>query len=123
MKSKLLLSFILVTLFFSCATQEQRGIAQLRKFTISLQQESPNYTEMDWSNSINEYEQITQSLANGRFTDEERREIGRLKGQCTAVYSQYALQIFESELRGAASELEGALEGFYDAVQYTLDEY
>ena len=116
MKSKLLLSFILVTLFFSCATQEQRGIAQLRKFTISLQQESPNYTEMDWSNSINEYEQITQSLANGRFTDEERREIGRLKGQCTAVYSQYALQIFESELRGAASELEGALEGFYDAV-------
>lgn len=123
MKSKLLLSFILVTLFFSCATQEQRGIAQLRKFTISLQQDSPNYTEMDWSNSIDEYEQITQSLANGRFTDEERREIGRLKGQCTAVYSQYALQVFESELRGAASELEGALEGFYDAFQYTLDEY
>lgn len=123
MKSKLLLSFILVTLFFSCATQEQRRIAQLRKFTISLQQDSPNYTEMDWSNSIDEYEQITQSLANGRFTDEERREIGRLKGQCTAVYSQYALQVFESELRGAASELEGALEGFYDAFQYTLDEY
>ena len=123
MKSKLLFSFIFVALLFSCTTHEQRGITQLRKFTNSLQKNSPNYTEADWSNSINEYELITQSLANGRFTDDERREIGRLKGQCTAVYSQYTLQIFESELRGAASELEGALEGFFDAFQYSLDEY
>lgn len=114
MKIKIVIFFLSSLFVCSCTTQEERTLKSFRKFTISLQNHSSMYSEEDWSKSIQEYELLTSSLENGRFTELERREIGKLKGQCVAIYSQYAIQIYESEIKNAAIELEGALEGFFE---------
>ena len=113
---------LFITQLCSCATKEERSINQLRQFTSNLQQKSPNYSDEDWQHSIDEYEIIVTSLENGRFTDAEMREIGKLEGQCTAIYSQYAIEIFQIELKNAATEFEGALEGFLETFKYPSSE-
>lgn len=117
MKAKLFLLLLCTILLSACKTPEQRNIAKLQKFTTTLQQEASTYTDADWAASIDEYELLIEEMSNGRYTDEERREIGRLKGQCVAIYSKSALQIFKNDLRDAVNEFEGALEGFLEVFE------
>ena len=103
-----------LALLCACTTKDERNLNQFRNFTTNLQQKSDSYSDAEWQKSIEEYEKITDNIANIRYTDEERREIGKLKGQCIAIYAQYAIGAYESELQGATHELEGAIESFLD---------
>ena len=114
MKTKVLLMTICFALLCACTTKDERNLSQFRRFTTNLLQKSSSYTDTDWQKSLDEYEKITEGMSNGRYTDEERREIGKLKGQCIAIYTQYTLGTYEKELKGATNELEGAIEGFLD---------
>lgn len=114
MKAKVLLMTMCIALLCACTTKDERSLNQFRRFTTNLQQKSSSYTDTDWQKSLDKYEKIIEGISNGRYTDEERREIGKLKSQCIAIYAQYALSIYENELKGATNELEGAIEGFLD---------
>ncbi len=114
MKAKVLLMTMCIALLCACTTKDERSLNQFRRFTTNLQQKSSSYTDTDRQKSLDKYEKITEGISNGRYTDEERREIGKLKGQCIAIYAQYPLGIYENELKGATNELEGAIEGFLD---------
>lgn len=115
MKIKIFLSLFCLLVPLACTASEHKGLKQLQKFTEELQSDYKNYNDADWEESINKYEQIILLLDNEQFTEEERYKLGNLKGTCTAIYSKYALKIFEKELRNATKELEGALEGFLNA--------
>ena len=108
--------FLCSLILVACATREERQIKSLQRFTVELKTNSDRYTDEQWQQSISEFERITESLKTGRYTDEERREIGKLKGQCLAVYAQYALGAYERELKGATEELQGAFEGFMETI-------
>lgn len=56
-------------------------------------------------------------IEEGNYTDEQLREIGRLKGQCVAIYSKSALKLFKDGLKDTINELEGAIEGFLNAFE------
>lgn len=116
MKTKIFaILFACSFLLMACATREERQVKSLQRFTVELKANSDRYTDEQWQQAINEYEQITESLKAGRYTDEERREIGKLKGQCIAIFAQYAIGAYERELKGATHELEGTLEGFFES--------
>ena len=117
MKHNIILTLLIaVCVLLSCSTQEQRQVRSLQRFTTELQRNSERYTDEQWQQSINEFEVITEKLKIGRYTDEERREIGKLKGQCLAIYTQYAIGSYERELKGATEELQGAFEGFMESL-------
>lgn len=123
MKAKIFTIILLCTfVLMSCATREERQVKSLQKFTIELKTNSNSYTDEQWQQAINDYERITESLKVGRYTDGERREIGKLKGQCLAIFAQYAIGAYERELQGATNELEGALEGFFGEFDNGLTE-
>ena len=107
--------FICAISLIACTTREERQIKSLQRFTTELKNNSDRYTDEQWQQALDKYDQITESLKSGRYTDEERREIGKLKGLCIAIFTQYTLGSYERELRGATHELEGALEGFFEA--------
>lgn len=58
-----------------------------------------------------------EEIEEGNYTDEQLREIGCLKGQCVAIYSQSALKLFKDGLKDTINELEGAIEGFLNAFE------
>ncbi len=116
MKKESFIVLILCTLLFvGCATAEERRVKTLQEFTEKLQQNYETYTEEQWEAAMTKYETITESLQEGRYTDEERREIGKLKGQCIAIFTQYAVGVYQQKLEGATNELQGVFEGFLNA--------
>lgn len=116
MKQKTFIVLILCSLLFAaCATKEERQVKSLKDFTTELQKNADKYSDEQWQQALDEYEVITESMQSGRYTDAERREIGKLKGQCLAIFAQYAIGAYQRELEGATYELQGAFEGFLNA--------
>lgn len=110
----------------ACKTKEERLVGDLQQFVTELQNKADGYSEGDWQKAFQEYATIVGNLQEGRFTDGERREIGRLKGQCWAVFTQYTFDALGKELKGATEELSGAMEGFmgtFDVSEEHIDAF
>lgn len=75
---------------------------------------SDDYTEEDWKNAEQTYEVLKTDLEkySADYTDEELREIGRLKGQCAAIMTKYTIKEFKNEMKDAINEAAGIVEGF-----------
>lgn len=123
MKTKLTI-FLLAMAFVltACSTEEERQMRNLQQFTTDLQTNCRQYSDEDWECALQEYEQITADMETCRFTDEERREIGKLKGKCLTLFSKYAMEAYKRDLIGTAKELEGTVEGVLDALNNAFDE-
>lgn len=122
MKTKL--TILLLAMAFAltaCSTEEERQMHNLQQFTTDLQTNCKQYSDEDWENALQEYEQITADMETCRFTDEERREIGKLKGKCQTLFSKYEMEAYKRELIGTVKELEGTVEGVLDALDSILE--
>jgi hypothetical protein len=117
MKAKIIFIFLCILILGACSTQEQKNISELEKFTNELQENSSTYTNEEWSASMDEFQILTQSIETGHYTQEERRELGRLKGKCLGIYAKHSRQLLESEIEGVATELEGAFDGFMEVLE------
>lgn len=93
-------------LMISC-NSKQDPIKELNNIAEEIEANSNNYTEEDWNNISNEIEEINSELEKYQYTDEEQKEIGRLKAkisyEITIKYgTQKAKQLF-NEAIGAAN--------------------
>lgn len=111
--------FLLIT---ACGTKEERQVRSLQQFVAELQSKADKYSDEDWQKAFQEYASITENLQKGRFTEEERREIGRLKGQCWAVFTQYTFDALGRELRNSSAEFSGVMEGFMKSFDASAEE-
>ena len=109
-----------VFLFSSCENK-QTPIKKLEKLDRALVQKSESFTEQDWENAMMEYEQIEQELSMYDYTDEELRQIGKLKGRLFAKISKEYLNKTMDEFETQMKMFEGALEGFMEELGTTLD--
>lgn len=107
------ITFIFCDLICSC-TSKQTPINNLADFVEELQLYSDDYTEEDWKNAEQTYEILKTDLEIYRsdYTDEELREIGRLKGQCSAIMTKHTIREFKKEMKDAINEATGIVEGF-----------
>ena len=75
------LTFALVFSFTSCDSS-QSAINDLEVLLQEIETNYQTYTEEDWENMSLSYSAIEEELAKHEYTDEELKEIGRLKGKC-----------------------------------------
>ena len=74
--------YLLVCVFiFASCENKQTPIKKLEKLDRTLVQQSESFTEQDWENALMEYEQIEEELSRYNYTDEELRQIGKMKGR------------------------------------------
>ena len=71
------------------------------------------YTAEDWEKAQVEFEVITAQMKLHNYTDEQLREIGKLKGKCSAYLSKGVFKKLEKGL----IELGGAMEGFFEGLE------
>lgn len=112
-----------VLFMMACKTKEERLVGDLQQFVTELQNKADRYSEDDWQKAFQEYATIVGNLQEGRFTDGERREIGRLKGQCWAIFTPYTFDALGKELKGTAEEFSGTMEGFMKSLDASTEEY
>lgn len=112
MKNFLLLIVFVIGL--AACNSRQTPINRLADLTEEIQNESAEYSQEDWEQAAQEYEILEQELSEfkSEYTDEELKEIGRLKGICLARFTKHSLHSLGTEMENALKEAKGIIEGF-----------
>ena len=82
-------------------------ISRLSSLCESIESDGNSFSQEDWEGVIAEFESIQEELANGEYTQEELKEIGRLEAR---FYVKAGSKLGGKYLRGIKSEIEGITE-------------
>ena len=108
--------FLLIafTFGFIACNSKQTPIDNLAVLTKEIQNESAEYSQEDWEQAAQKYEMIEQELSEfmTEYSDEELKEIGRLKGICLARFAKYSLHSLGTEMENTLKEAKGIMGGF-----------
>jgi len=117
MKKHLFLLFLLLsaTVLVAC-DPNQTAKNDLAKLTERIETKSADWSAADWDDALLAYNEICQTIERYEYTDEELREIGRLKGKCSAMFLQHQVKQSIDDAKPILKELEGAVDGFLEAI-------
>lgn len=118
-------SFIITALFAvilccSCSSK-QDPITDLEDLAFELKENSEDYSQSDWEKAAVKYSEIEEQMQQYEYSDEELKQIGKLKAQCfkaiaksTGKALKNQMHNLQMQLEGASEEMEGALDEFGD---------
>lgn len=109
------LTCALIFSFTSCDSS-QSAINDLETLLHEIETNYQSYTEEDWENMSMSYSAIEEELAKHEYTDEELKEIGRIKGKCMGYLTKQSLKDLERQIKDLTKELEGGIEGFLEVL-------
>lgn len=109
------LTFVLFFSFTAC-NSSQSAINDLETLLHEIETNYQSYTEEDWENISLSYSAIEEELAKYEYTDEELKEIGRLKGKCIGYLTKRSLKDFEKQIKDLTKELDGGIGGFLEVI-------
>lgn len=122
--AKLSVFALISVLMLTTCSSKQSPVDDLTELSYKLQEDSENYSSKDWESAITKYAQIEKDLQQYEYTDEELKEIGRLKAKCAKAMMKSSgkllksqFHILEMQLEGASEELEGAFDEFIDVIK------
>ena len=96
-------------LLSSCATK-QGAVAKLERFNSELRQRG-NYASMgEVEDDIKRFGEIRKRIEKFQYTPTERKQIGKLEGQCAKQMAKNMKSTLTNGLLGIGSELQGILE-------------
>lgn len=106
---------LMLALTTSCSTQ-QRAINQMRNLTYDIENHGEDFTPQDWQMAYEDYKQINQKIDNRKLTNDQRQEVGELKGRCVSKFAKCAVKSVVSGVTGAISEAAGIINGILDGL-------
>ena len=107
--------FVMLLGMISCDSS-QSAIRDLEMLLNEIETNYQSYSEEDWENMSLSYSAIEEELAKHEYTDEELKEIGRMKGRCLGYLTKQSIKEIEKQLEDFGKELEGSIEGFLEVL-------
>lgn len=101
---RILLLIVCALLISSCSSDP---ISRLRSLCEAIEEDGSNFTGEDWEGVIAEFQEIQEELAEGSYTQDELKEIGRLEAR---FYVKAGSKLGGAYMRGVKSEIEGIIE-------------
>ena len=108
-------TFVMLLGMISCDSS-QSAIRDLEVLLNEIETNYQSYSEEDWENMSLSYSAIEEELAKHEYTDEELKEIGRMKGRCLGYLTKQSIKEIEKQLEDFGKELEVGIEGFLDVL-------
>lgn len=115
-----LIAIICSLLAISC-NNAKTSIDELSLLIEDIEENSDNYTDEDWEYVIEEYSLIEHEMENYEYTDEELREIGRLKGIFAMKIAKQVLKDYTEDIKDMQLQFEGGLDGIKE--ELNKDDY
>ena len=120
---RLLLLFVTIflsTALFACTPKSP--IEKLKKLADKVEKNHKSYTDEDWKEIANEYAILKSEFEKDEYTKEELKEFARQKGRIKGYMTKKTLNKLGKKVEGLANELEGGIEGFFEAIETMVDE-
>lgn len=110
--------FISIVVTAISCNSKQDALSRLETLYEELQQNCDEYSADDWDAVIAEMNDIDDVLKQNQsdYSDEEIKEIGRLKGLCLAQIAKSSAHSFKEQLKNVINEAEGLFEGFTEGL-------
>lgn len=105
----------------SCSTQKS-AIEDLDSLVEKIEQNHKEYTKEDWKEIFEEYSTINNTLKEHEYTDEELKEIGRLKGRYMGLLTKKAVKTAGGQLKKFLKQFEGNVEGMEEEMESASEE-
>ena len=111
-------------LFTACDPKEQ-AFNDLQEFTLNLEQNNQSFTESQWEQSLVQYNEICQSIAeyDAEYTPTEIETIGRLKGRCQVIFTRHAVEDGVDGFIRDLYQYKGMFEGMMEGLNGALEKY
>ena len=109
----ILVAVFMASFMVACATPEEKSMRSLEELYQDMELNHEKYTTEDWEKVQVEFEVITAQMKLHDYTDEQLREIGKLKGKCSAYLTKGLLKRAEKSF----IELGGVLEGYLEELK------
>jgi len=106
MKKIVFFLFALCLVLGSCSSKMD-PLSELTVLAEEIDENGSNYTNEDWNHAVQQYEAIEQELDQYTYTDEEQKEIGRLKAK---LGYKFAIKFGKNKLKQIINEMAGAVE-------------
>lgn len=82
-------------------------LSELTALSEDIDANGNNYSNEDWNNVIQQYEAIEQEHDQYTYSDEEQKEIGRLKAR---LGYKFAIKFGKDKLRRLITEVSGSMD-------------
>lgn len=101
------------TLTFTSCNNKNTPIHDLEELSEDLKQNSKDYSDDDWAAISQSLDNINNEIDEHRseYTDEEMKEICRLKGICGTYLMKYAAKNASQQLKDLIQQFGGAIQG------------
>lgn len=113
-KLNVFLAAIAFSLCFSSCETSKAPIEHLESLVEEVEDRYDEFTNKDWEKIASEYEKIEEEMSKYEFTDDELKEIGKLKGRIYAKMTKNALKDFSKQMEEISKQIEGGVEGFFE---------
>lgn len=111
-------TFFLMFIIISCNHAES-AVDDLKELIEDIEQNSDNYTKDEWDEKILLYSQMEEELLKYKYTDEELKEIGRLKGKYLGLLTKSNIDDLNEKINDFSKKVEGGIEGFLEIISNT----
>ena len=105
---------------FACTPKSP--VDRLQKLADKVEKNHKSYTDEDWAEVAQEYAILKSEFEKDEYTKEELKEFARQKGRIKGYMTKKTLNKLGKKVEGLANELEGGIEGFFEAIETMVDE-
>lgn len=117
MKRVLLIAVILTVALSGIYASPGSPIKKLEKLVENVEENHASFTDKDWKKIAETYDEIKAELKKEEFSNEELKEIGKLKGRLKGYLTQKKLKALGKDIEEIASEVGGGIEGFFETLK------
>ena len=103
---------LVMSIAFTSCDKKQSAINDLENFSEELKENSSDYSSQDWEEANEQYQLLVEQIEQYEYTDEELKEIGKLKARCLKQMTKGAMKQFQDGIHSITKQMEGAIEEF-----------
>lgn len=116
--------FIALTTVLNLSSCQSKNtpLQHLAELTEDVKSNYNNYSDEDWQAFAEEYQIIEQDLEQhqDQYTDEKKKETGRLKGVCLAYITKYSIKNFQKNMENTLKEVECLVKDFSGVIEESI---
>ena len=106
------LILLVMSIAFTSCDKRQSAINNLENFSEELKENSSDYSSQDWEEANEQYQLLVEQIDQYEYTDEELKEIGKIKARCLKQMTKGAMKQFQDGIHSITKQMEGAIEEF-----------
>lgn len=116
MKVIRIIHFLILLLLLCSCSREQTVLAGYRDLAEELKANSSDYSKEDWGKVLKECEMLEEKVQQCDFSPEEKKELNRLRGQCSAYFIKSLPKQAKYQMEDAIEQISDITDGFMEAI-------